>query len=109
MRTLAFCLFLPLLAGCASVDDRPLSGGDVIALSREGKSAKEIIDELQRTNTVIPLSASDYVVLHDEGVPDEVLNYLQAVQIDALLWQQYNNIWFDNGAFGTWTYMRRRR
>jgi hypothetical protein len=109
MRTLGFCLFLLCFAGCASVGDQPLTAGEVVALSREGKNPKEIIDELQRTNTVIHLSASDYAVLHDEGVPDEVLNYLQAVQIDALLWQQYRSSnWSDMGAFGGWTTTRRR-
>ena len=110
MRTLGFCLFLLLLAGCATVGDPPLTAGEVVALSRDGKSPQEIIAELQRTNTVIPLSASDYVVLHDEGVPDEVLNYLQRVQIDALLWQERAMGWgWGGGPFGGWTYTRRRR
>lgn len=112
MRTLGFCLFLLLFAGCASVGDQPLSAGEVVALSREGKSPKEIIDELQRTNTVIPLSASDYVVLHDEGVPNEVLDHLQRVQMDALLWRDRNWYgWYGPGfgAYGYWPYGGPRR
>jgi hypothetical protein len=98
MRTLGFCLFvvLPVLffAGCATVPaPAPLSAVDVIALSKDGKSAKDIIAELQRTNTVIPLRASDYVALHDQGVPDEVLNYLQLAQIEDVRWRERSLYW----------------
>jgi hypothetical protein len=111
MRTLGFCLFLLFSAGCATLDaPPPLSGAEIVELARTGKTAPEIIAELQRTATVLPLNASDIVNLHDAGVPDEVLDYLQRAQIDALLWQQYrNNSWSDMGAFGGWTYTRRRR
>lgn len=93
MRTLGFCLFLLLAAGCATVGDPPLTAGEVVALSRDGKSPQEIIGALQRTNTVIPLSAADYVVLHDEGVADEVLNYLQSAQIEDALWRERSMYW----------------
>jgi hypothetical protein len=87
MRTLAFSLFL-LLAGCATMDGtKQLTGADVVALAQEGKTAPQIIAELQRTNTVLILQASDFVRLHDAGVPDEVLNYMQSAQIDELRWR----------------------
>ena len=94
MRTLGFCLLLLFIAGCVTVPaPAPLSAVDVIALSKDGKSAKDIIAELQRTNTVIPLRASDYVALHDQGVPDEVLNYLQLVQIEEVRWRERSLYW----------------
>jgi hypothetical protein len=112
MRTLAFSALL-LLTGCATLDaPPPLSGAEIVELARAGKTGPEIIAELQRTATVLPLAASDIVSLHDAGVPDEVLDYLQRVQIDALLWQERNNnMWFGygGGAFGGWTTTRRRR
>jgi hypothetical protein len=108
MRTLAFSA-LWLLAGCATLDSPPpLSGAEIVELARTGKTAPEIIAELQRTGTVLPLAASDFVSLHEAGVPDEVLNYLQRVQIDALLWQE-RSMWWGGGAFGGWTTTRRRR
>jgi len=111
MRTLGFCLFVLLFAGCATLDGPPpLSGAEIVELARSGKTAPEIIAELQRTATVLPLAASDIVALHEAGVPDEVLNYLQRVQIDALLWQERSMGWgWGGGAFGGWTYTRRRR
>jgi len=111
MRTLAFCLLSLSLAGCATLDaPAPLSGAEIVELVRTGKTAPEIIAELQRTGTVLNLAASDIVSLHEAGVPDEVLDYLQRVQIDALLWQERNSYrWYGSGAFGDWTYTGPRR
>ena len=98
MRTLGFCLFLLFFAGCASVPATvPLTAADVIVLAKDGKSPQEIIAELQRTNTVIPLRASDYVLLHNEGVPDEVLNYLQLAQIEDARWRERSLYWYGPG------------
>lgn len=111
MRTLAIPA-LCLLAGCATLDGPPpLSGAEIVELARAGKSAPEIIAELQRTETVLPLAASDIVSLHEAGVPDEVLDYLQRVQIDALLWRERSNyMWYGyGGAFDGWTTTRRHR
>ena len=115
MRTLAFSALWLLLGGCATLDSPPpLSGAEIVELARAGKTAPEIIAELQRTDTVLALAASDIVNLHEAGVPDEVLDYLQRVQIDALLWQERSMGWgawggWGGGAFGGWTYTRRHR
>ena len=101
MRTLAFSVLWCLLAGCATLDSPPpLSGAEIVQLARTGKTAPEIIAELQRTNTVLPLLASDYAALHDEGVPDEVLNYLQSAQIEDALWRERSMVWGWN--FPSW-------
>jgi len=93
MRTLAFLLLAVTLtagSGCATLEGPPpLTGADIVARAREGKSAQEIIEELRRTNTVLPLQASDIVALHGAGVPDEVLNYLQLVLIEEIRWREY--------------------
>jgi hypothetical protein len=91
MRTLGFWLLLALIAGCATVDPpKPLSGADVVALAKDGKTPQQIIDELKRTDTVIPLQASDIVALHESGVPNEVLDYLQRAQIEEMRWRDRN-------------------
>ena len=60
MRRLGFCLLLLSLAGCAALEKHPdpLSGEDLIVLAKSGASAKAIIDEIFRTDTLIPLSAA---------------------------------------------------
>jgi hypothetical protein len=109
MRTLAFLALCTLLSGCATLDGPPpLSGAEIVELARSGKTAPEIIAELQRTRTVLALGASDIISLHEAGVPDEVLDYLQTVQIDALLWQE-RSMWWYGGGFGGWGYTAPRR
>ena len=88
MRKLTFPLILLFAAGCATMErPKPLTSDDVIALATSGKSSKEIIEELHRTGTALPLQASDFVKLHQAGVPDEVLNDLQQAQIEELRWR----------------------
>ena len=89
MRKTAVLLSILLLAGCASIEPRPqpLTGAEVVALAREGTSPRQIIEKLQRTDTVLPLQASDIVRLHEAGVPDEVLDYLQRAQIEGIRWR----------------------
>jgi hypothetical protein len=109
MRTLAFPLLLAL-AGCAALDaPPPLSGAQIVELARAGRSAPEIIAELERTATVLPLSASDIVNLHEAGVPEPVLDYLQRVQIDAMLWEERNRWWYGYPGFGAGFYTGPRR
>ena len=96
MRTLGFSLLLLLSAGCATLDQAPpLTGADIVARARERKTPQEIIEELKRTNTVLPLQASDIVRLHEAGVPDEVLDHLQRAQIEEIRWR-------DRFSYGYW-------
>ena len=103
MRTLRFPLslgfsILLLLGGCATLDGpKPLSGADIVELAKSGKTAPEIIEELKRTATVIPLQASDIVALHESGVPNEVLDYLQQAQIEEMRWRERNSQTFRYG------------
>lgn len=115
MRTLGFSLVLATLllaAGCAAVSVPPLSAGDVVAMAKQGKSAEDMIAELNRTDTVLSLRASDYVALHAAGVPDEVLDYLQFVQIEEIRWRERSLYgWYGPYYYGWPWYVppRRRR
>ena len=102
MRTLGFLLILLLAAGCATVDQpKPLSGADIVFLAQNGKTAPEIIEELRRTGTILPLQASDIVSLHESGVPKEVLDHLQRAQIDEIRWRdRYSQgYWYGPGYY----------
>lgn len=90
MRTPAALLLVSLvLAGCATAEPRPqpLTPPEIVFRVREGRSAQEIIQELERTRTVLLLSASEIVQLHEAGVPPEVLDHLQRVQIEEIGWR----------------------
>ncbi len=85
-----------LVSGCATLaGPPPLTRDDIVRLSKAGESPQAIIDRLQATDTVIPLTGSDIVRLHQQGVPEEVLDYLQQAQIaemrrrEAMLYSMY--------------------
>jgi hypothetical protein len=102
MRTLALLLSTALLPACAAFDaPMQLTGADIVGLAQGGTPAPQIIDELKRTNTVLPLQATDIVKLHDAGVPDEVLDYLQRAQIDEIRWRdRYSqSYWYGPGYY----------
>ena len=102
MRKLAVLLCALLAASCATLEPRPnpLTADDVIARAKNGVSAKEIIDELRRTDTVIPLSTAEIVRLHEAGVPDEVLDYLQYAQIQEIRWRdRFSGYWYGPGFY----------
>jgi len=81
MRTFALLLML-VLSACAGLEPRPeVTKEHVVELARSGADAKWIIDRLRETGTVLMLSAGDIVSMHRDGVPQEVLDWLQAVQI----------------------------
>jgi hypothetical protein len=86
MRRLILALAVLVLAGCATVEPRPapLTREDIVRLSKAGEPAAEIIRRLSDTRTVMLLSGSDIVRLHQDGVPQEVLDHLQRVQIEAI-------------------------
>ena len=62
-------------------------GTDVVEMAKNGKSSQEIIAELQRTWTVLPMQAANIVAMHEAGVPTEVLDYLQRAQIEEIRWR----------------------
>jgi hypothetical protein len=99
MRTLGFLLLLSL-AGCAALEPHPnpLTADDVIARTKNGVSSKEIIDELFRTNTVIPVAAAEIVRLHEAGVTNEVLDYLQYAQLQEIRWRD-QSYWYGYGFY----------
>lgn len=84
-RLAAWCCALALLGGCATAELAPrVTKEDVVELARAGADAQWIIDRLVETRTVIFLNASDFVDLHARGVPQEVLDWMQAAQVHEI-------------------------
>ncbi len=78
-------LLILVLAGCAGMDRRPPpSLEQVVEMSRAGTPPEEIIRELQATRAVYPLTGSQIARLHEQGVPDTVLDYMQNVYMDQV-------------------------
>lgn len=76
-----------LLGGCAGLQHRPAPTIEqVVEMAQSGKSAEDIIAELRLTQAVYALSASRIVGLHDQGVPDQVLDYMQDTYAEHIHW-----------------------
>jgi hypothetical protein len=83
----AIFLGLVLLSGCAGPQRRPPpSVEQIVEMARAGKPAEEIVRELQETRAVYALTASQIVRLHEQGVPDSVLDYMQNAYAESIRW-----------------------
>ena len=109
MKKNLLVLVLLILSGCASVgtktvDEAPkidrlseaellqimpspvsqLSFESLLALSKEGKPADEVIAKLKETDTSYDLTPSQMIDLNKQGVEVKVLDYLHQSRLDAL-------------------------
>ena len=83
----AILLCFMLLSGCAGLQRRPPPSIDqIVEMAEAGRPAQEIIRELQETRAAYPLTASQIVKLHEQGVPDAVLDYMQNAYTDSIRW-----------------------
>jgi hypothetical protein len=84
-RAACVIFFTLALAGCATVQGPPPpSPEDVVALARSGASAQDIVRRMQESGAVYPLSASQLARLREQGVPDEVIDYMYRSYIDEV-------------------------
>jgi hypothetical protein len=99
----AFLLCSVLLGGCAGMQRRPPPSIDqIVEMARAGKPAEEIVRELQETRAVYPLTASQIVKLHEQGVPDAVLDYMQNAYAEGIRWDarmQYESSYWWHDCF----------
>jgi hypothetical protein len=99
----AVILLLLLLSGCAALQRRPPPSIDqIVQMSRDGKPAEEIVRELQETRAVYPLTASQIIKLHDQGVADAVLDYMQNAYAESIRWDarmQYEGTYWWHDCF----------
>lgn len=86
-----------LLAGCATVEPKPpVTIDQVVQMSREGVPAADIVQKMRDAGTVYRLSGSQLAKLKGEGVPDEVLDYMQETylaQARARGALEYGSMW----------------
>ncbi len=78
-------MFLVLSSGCAGLQrPSPPSIEQIVEMAKAGKPAGEIVRELQESRAVYPLTASQIVKLHEQGVPDAVLDYMQNAYTESI-------------------------
>ncbi len=87
MKTLELALIVAIIAlvsGCASTRlARPVPPtlDEIVAMSKAGTTADEIIKKLKETRAYYPLTASEIAKLSSQGVPDSVLDYIHEVHL----------------------------
>jgi hypothetical protein len=70
---------------------------DIIQMSKDGVSSKDIIRDIRNSHTVYGLKADQLAKLRDQGVQDSVINYMGKTKIDAIRqnqWRQDSNYWW---------------
>ena len=92
-----------LLSGCATLgfkQPQPVTVGQVIQMSKEGLPAQTIVQRMRDSGNVYRLTAAQLAELHDLGVADPVLDYMQQTYIEAERRQQSMDDWGDWGMRG---------
>jgi hypothetical protein len=72
-------------SGCATTRQarpEPPTPDQIVQLAQEGKSADDIIKLLKDSYAVYELPASKLADLRQRGVPDKVIDYMQATYVD---------------------------
>jgi hypothetical protein len=71
---------LAVLSGCAAIGDKrppPPTLEEVVRMSKAGTPANEIVARLVYTRAAYRVKGSELARLKEQGVPDEVLDYIQ--------------------------------
>jgi hypothetical protein len=85
-RFVATTLTALALVGCAALDPapfKPYSPDEIVAMTKSGKSAADVVTTLKQSRAYYTLPASELARMSKEGSPDEVINFLQSSQLEA--------------------------
>ena len=81
-----------LLTGCAALgvdpSKQPVMVSEVIRMSNENVPAETIVNKMRDSRAVYRLNAAQLAKLHDQGVADLVLNYMQETYLNAVRREQ---------------------
>src|SRR5207302_9234142 len=85
------------LGGCAALgfgqSKPPVMVSEVVRMSEEGIPPQTIVKKMRDSGTVYRFSAAQLAQLHDQGVQDQVLNYMQQTYLDAVRREQHLAHW----------------
>lgn len=93
---LMFLTCVSVLSGCAALEVKrpdPVTVGQVIQMTKRGTPPETIVQKMRDSGTVYGLSAAELAQLHDLGVADPVLDYMQQTYITAERRQQSRGDW----------------
>ena len=88
-----------LLGGCAALgfeqSKPPVTVSEVIQMTQESLPTETIIERMREATTVYRLNAAELAQLHDRGVADPVINYMQQTYLEAVRREQRRADWYD--------------
>jgi len=94
------------LSGCATLfkQPEPVTVGQVIQMSKEGVPAETIVAKMRDSEGVYRFTAAQLAELHDLGIADPVLDYMQQTYIEAERREQSRDDWseWDMWGSGIW-------
>ena len=94
MRLFSAASLSLMLAACATLPTpAPVKVPEVIQLSRAGTPPGQIIQKMRDAGMVYRLKGSQMARLHQDGVSDAVLNYMQHTYVDAVRRDQRLRDW----------------
>ena len=105
-----------VLGGCASVPPPPpVTVADVVQMSVAGDPPDKIIARMRAAGMVYRLQASQLTQLHQQGVTDPVLDYMQNTYIAAVRrdqrmedwdswWRGPDGFFYGGCCYGGWPY-----
>jgi hypothetical protein len=100
---LIFLTCVTLFSGCATLgfkQPEPVTVGQVIEMSKEGVPAETIVRKMRDSETVYRLTAAQLAELHDMGIADQVLDYMQQTYIEAERREQSRDDWGERDMWG---------
>jgi hypothetical protein len=103
-----FLTCMALFSGCATLGDKqpnpPITASEVITMTKEGVPANIIVDKMRNSGTAYRLTAEQIAKLHDQGVADKVINYMQQTYLYAVRQDQSlaGGDYWSLGADGFW-------
>jgi len=93
-----------LFGGCSTLgfepSKPPVTVSEVIQMTQEGLPAEAIIEKMREAKSVYRLKAAELAQLHDRGVADPIINYMQQTYLEAIRREQSLADWNDWAMWG---------
>jgi len=102
---LTFLTCVTLLSGCATFGFKtpePVTVSQVIQMSKEDVPPETIVKKMRDSGAVYRFTAAQLAELHDLGVADQVLDYMQQTYIEAERREQSRADWDTGYTWGPW-------
>jgi hypothetical protein len=102
---------LAVFFGCATPVQYPPAPTleEIVSMSKAGTPPDEIIRKMQVAHAVYPLSAAELAKLHDQGVNDNVINYMQQTYLEQMrreTYYRYYDPWWPYWGYYPYPYWR---